>query len=81
MRDLNRIYVYIEQEVDGCTGSRKWTLMGLCICVQVREILDTRTREEARCVLGISVYDVARNETAKKHRIELVRMLHVCMYA
>jgi hypothetical protein len=40
---------------------------------EVKEILDARTREEARCVLGISVYDVARNETAKKHRIELER--------
>ena len=61
--------------------------MDLCICVQVREILDARTKEEARCVLGISVYDVARNETAKKHRIELVCYnpyvctMHVCTYA
>ena len=42
------------------------------MCVKVRDILSSRTSEEINCVLSISVYDVARNETAKQHRLELV---------
>lgn len=42
---------------------------------QVQEILSDRTKEELASELDISVYDTERNEKAKKHRLELVRVL------
>ena len=42
---------------------------------EVREILNDRTREETAQELEISVYDTERNEKAKKHRRELVRVI------
>ena len=44
---------------------------------EVREILNDRTREETAQELEISVYDTERNEKAKKHRRELVRVIVV----
>lgn len=43
---------------------------------EVREILNDRTQEETAQELEISVYDTERNEKAKKHRRELVRVIH-----
>ena len=40
--------------------------------LQTQRILDGRLREELKVSLSISVYDVARNETARQHRQELV---------
>lgn len=38
--------------------------------VQVQAILDARLREEVNISLSISVYDVERNEKARRHRRE-----------
>ena len=38
--------------------------------VQTQAILNTRLKEELNISLSISVYDVARNEMARKHRKE-----------
>ena len=40
------------------------------ILLQTQAILDTRIEEEHHITLSISVYDVARNETARTHRKE-----------
>ena len=45
------------------------------VFVQVKEILNERTKEETTLELDISVYDTERNEKAKKHRRELVSFL------
>ena len=42
---------------------------------EVQHILNDRTREEVASELEISVYDTDRNEKARKHREELVRLL------
>lgn len=41
---------------------------------QTQDILDSRLSEELNTSLSISVYDVARNETARQHRQELVSL-------
>lgn len=45
---------------------------------EVRTILKERMKEEIKSELEISVYDTDRNERAKKHRRELVRLRPVC---
>lgn len=40
------------------------------LVLQTQAILDARIKEEIHISLSISVYDVARNETARKHRKE-----------
>ncbi len=42
---------------------------------QTESILNNRMAEELNTTLSISVYDVMRNETARKHRRELERKL------
>ena len=47
--------------------------------LQTQRILDGRLREELNVSLSISVYDVARNETARQHRQELVSVRYCYM--
>ena len=42
------------------------------VSTQTHDILNLRLTEELNTTLSISVYDVARNEEARKHREELV---------
>ena len=51
-------------------------LSGLIPPAQTQDILDSRLSEELNTSLSISVYDVARNETARQHRQELVSLRH-----
>ena len=59
----------------GMAGRPVTSLAHAHCCLQVKEILQQRIREEAASQqLTISVYDTERNEKAKLHRKELVRM-------
>ena len=40
---------------------------------KVRDVLEQRTQEELTTELSVSIYDTARNDTAKKRREEIVR--------
>ena len=39
---------------------------------EVRDVLEQRTQEELTTELSVSIYDTARNDTAKKRREEIV---------
>ena len=41
---------------------------------EVRDILETREREELTTELTVSIYDTQRNDQAKRHRAMLVRI-------
>ena len=43
------------------------------VLLQTEQTLSQRMQEELNIVLSVSVYDVARNEDARKHRQQLVR--------
>ena len=47
--------------------------------LQVRDVLEQRTHEELTTELSVSIYDTARNDTAKKRREEIVSLLRACV--